>query len=218
MKKCHKTGTPWCLGLLEYLCTPLDEKTPSPANLIGHQFKGLCPTFSSLQESQDGTLEHLIEKRLREKLYHDKKSRTLADIPTGSTAAVLDHRLNTWTVGHILDRSNRSYTVELPNGKLIHRNRVDLRPTSVQFLPISTKPVSVSANVPDAVPLSSVTPPKTDSLTVSHPPKAPTPSKSCAKSVMESQPKVARPTTNVKDAAITTRSGRVVQPPTKLNL
>ena len=29
MKKCHETGTPWCLGLLEYLCTPLDQKTPS---------------------------------------------------------------------------------------------------------------------------------------------------------------------------------------------
>ena len=36
MKKCHETGTPWCLGLLEYLSTPLDEKTPSPSNLIGH--------------------------------------------------------------------------------------------------------------------------------------------------------------------------------------
>ena len=218
MKKCNETGKPWCLGLLEYLCTPLDEKTPSPSNLIGHQFKGLCPTFSSLQESQEGTLEHLIEKLLREKLYHDKKSRTLADIQTGSTAVVLDHMSNTWTVGHILDRSNRSYTVELPNDKVIHHNRVDLRPTSVQFQPISTKPVSVSANVPDAVPQSSVTPSKTDSLTVSHPPKAPTPSKSYAKAVMESQLKVARPTTNVKDAVITTRSGRVVRPPPKLNL
>ena len=85
MKKCHETNTPWHLGLLEYLCTPLDEKTPSPSNLVGRQFKGLCPTFSSLQESQEGTLEHLIVKRLWEKLYHDKKSRTLADIPTGSS-------------------------------------------------------------------------------------------------------------------------------------
>ena len=92
-----------------HLCTPLEEKTPSPSNLIGHQFKGLCPTFSSLQESQEGILEHLIEKHFCEKLYHDKKSRTLADIPTGSTAAILDHRSNTWTVDHILDRSNRSY-------------------------------------------------------------------------------------------------------------
>ena len=156
MKKCHETDTPWHLGLLEYLYTPLDEKTRSPSNLIGHQFKGLCLTFSSLQESQEGTLEHLIEKRLHEKLYHDKKSRALADIPTGSTTAILDHRSNTWTVGHILDRS---YTVELPNGKVIHHNRVDLRPTSVQFQPISTKPVSVSANVQDTAPPSSVTPP-----------------------------------------------------------
>ena len=210
MKKCHETGTPWCLGLLEYLCTPLNEKTPSPSNLIGHQFEGLCPTFSSLQESQGGTLEHLIEKRLHEKLYHDKKSRTLADIPTGSTAAILDHRSNTWTVGHILDRSNRSYTIELANGKVIYHNRVNLRPASVQFQPISTKPVSVSANVPGAVPPSSVTPPKTDSLTVSHLPKMPTPSKSYAKAIVESQLKVARSTTNVKDAFITTRSGHVV--------
>ena len=30
MKKCHETGTPWCLGLLEYLCTPLDEKNTIP--------------------------------------------------------------------------------------------------------------------------------------------------------------------------------------------
>ena len=133
MKMCHETGTPWHLGLLEYLCTPLDDKTPSPSSLIGCQFKGLCPTFSFLQESQEGTSEHLIERCLHEKLYHDKKSRTLADIPTGSYTAVLDHRSNTWTVGNILDRSNRSYTVKLPNGKIIHHNRVDLRPTVSNF-------------------------------------------------------------------------------------
>ena len=84
-EKYHETGTPWCLGLLEYLCTPLDDKTPSPSSLICHQFKGRCPTFSSLQESQEGTLELLIERCLHEKLYHGKKSRTLADIPTGSS-------------------------------------------------------------------------------------------------------------------------------------
>ena len=106
--------------------TPLDDKTPSPSSLIGPQFKGLCPTFSSLHESQEGTLEHLIERRLHEKLYHDKKSGTLADILTGSNAAVLDHISNSLTVGNILDQNNRSYTVKLPNGKIIHCNRVDL--------------------------------------------------------------------------------------------
>ena len=39
MKKCHETGTPWCLGLLEYLCTPIDDKTPSPSSLISESYK-----------------------------------------------------------------------------------------------------------------------------------------------------------------------------------
>ena len=207
MKKCHETGTPWYLGLLEYLCTPLDDKTPSLSSLVGHQFKGLCPTFSSLQESQEGTLEHLIKRR--EKLYHDKKSRTLVDIQTGSNAAVLDHRSNTWTVGNILDRSNRSYTVKLPNGKIIHRNRVDLRPTSVQFQSISAVPISLPAVTPNAGPSTVTKPSITDSLTVSQPPKAPNPSKSCTNTVVESQPRVARPASNVKGAVVTTRSGHV---------
>ena len=136
--------------------------TPSPSSLIGCQFKGLCPTFSSLQESQEGTLEHLIERCLCEKLYHYKKSRTQADIPAGSNAAVLDHRSNTWTVGNILNRSNRSYTVKLPNGKIIHHKRVDLRPTSVQFQPISAIPVSLPAVTPNAEPSTINKPPNTD--------------------------------------------------------
>ena len=119
MKKCHETGTPWRLGLLEYLCTPLDEKTPSPSSLLSRQFKGLCPIFSHTN-SGEGVLENLINRRLNEKLHHDRRSCTLEDIPTGSTAAVLDHRSNTWTVGHILDRTDRIYTVELPTGRGIH--------------------------------------------------------------------------------------------------
>ena len=200
MKNYHETGTPWHLDLLEYLCTPLDDKTPSPSSLIGHQFKGLCPTFSSSQESQEGTLQHLIERCLHEKMYHDKKSRTLADIPTGCNAAVLDHRSNTWTVRNIL-------AVKLPNGKIIHYNRADLRPTSVQFQPISAIPVSLPAVTPNGEPSTINKPPNTDSLTVSQPPKAPSLSKSCPNTVMESQPRVARPASKVKDAVVTTRSG-----------
>ena len=150
--------------------------------------------------------------------YHDKKSRTLADIPTGSNASVLDHRSNTWTVGNILDRNNRSYTVKVPNGKIIHRNRVDLWPTSVQFQPISAIPVSFPAVTPNAEPSTITKPQNTDSLTVSQPPKALSPSKSCANTVMESQPRVARPTSNIKGAVVTTRSKCIVWPPPKLNL
>ena len=73
MKKCHETGTPWCLGLLEYLCTPLDEKTPSPSSLLSRQFKGLCPIFNHTN-SGEGVLENLINRWLNEKLHHDRRS------------------------------------------------------------------------------------------------------------------------------------------------
>ena len=154
--------------------------------LLAVSSKDFVPLLAPPQESQEGTLEHLIERHLCEKLYHDKKSRTLADIPTGSNAAVLDHRSNTLTVENILDRSNRSYTVKLPNGKIIHHNRVDLRPTSVQFQPISAIPVSLPAVTPNAEPSTINKPPNTDSLTVSQPPKAPRPSKLCPNTVVES--------------------------------
>ena len=108
------------------------KKTPSPSSLLSRQFKGLCPIFSHTNSSE-GVLENLINRWLNEKLQHDRRSRTLEDIPIGSAAAVLDHRSNTWTVGHILDRTARRYTVELPTGRVIHQNCVDLRPTSVEF-------------------------------------------------------------------------------------
>ena len=125
-----------------------------------------------------------------------------------------------WTIDPILgllDRSNRSYTVKLPNGKIIHHNRVDLQPTSVKFQPISAIPVSLPAVTPNAGPSTVTKPSNTDSLTVSQPPKAPSPSKSCTDTVVEAQPIVARPASNVKGAVVTTRSGHV-RPPPKLNL
>ena len=51
MKKYHETGTPWRLGLLEYLCTPVDEKTPSPSSLLSREFRGLCPIFNHINSS-----------------------------------------------------------------------------------------------------------------------------------------------------------------------
>ena len=43
MKKCHETGTPWCLGLLEYLCTPLNDKTPFHRVLLAVSSKDFAP-------------------------------------------------------------------------------------------------------------------------------------------------------------------------------
>ena len=57
--------------------------------------------------------------------------------------------------------------MKLPNGKIIHHNRVDLQPTSVEFQPISATPVSLPVVTPNAEPSTITKLPNTDSLTVS---------------------------------------------------
>ena len=100
-----------------------------------------------------------------------------------------------WTIDPILGLLEifwteiAGYSVKLPNGKIIHHNRVDLQPTSVQFQPISAIPISLPSVTPNAEPSTITKPHKTDSLTVSQHPKAPSPSKSCANTVVESQPR-----------------------------
>ena len=56
------------------------------------------------------------------------------------------------TVGHILDRTDRRYTVELPTGRVIHWNHDDLRPTSVEFQCICQPNISIPADVQKPVP------------------------------------------------------------------
>ena len=62
--------------------------------------------------------------------------------------------------------------MKLLNGKIIHRNRVDLRPISVQVQPISAVPVSIPPVTPNAEPTTVTKPPNTDFLTVSQPSQA----------------------------------------------
>ena len=74
-----------------------------------------------------------------------------------------------WTIDPILGLLEifwteiTSYTVKLPNGKIIHQNKVDLQPTSVQFQPISAIPISLPAVTPNAEPSTITKPPNTDS-------------------------------------------------------
>ena len=135
------------------------------------------------------------------------------NIPTGSTAAVLDHHSNTWTIGQVLDRNERRYKVELPTGRVIHRNHVDLRPTSVEFQHIPN--ISVSGDMhrtPDPVPATM------DTKDCIHQSKKPQlPSQMLLKPVIKPTVGIAKSTT-ITSSKVTTHSGRVVKPPTKLNL
>ena len=96
MKKCNETKTNWRLGLLEYLCTPISEKIGSPAELLSQrQFKGLQPTLHArLRPSNcvsEGTTEQLIDRKLTEKVHHDRSAHDLNLVAIGSTVTYYNH-------------------------------------------------------------------------------------------------------------------------------
>ena len=106
MRKCKYTNPNWRLGLLEYLCTPLSEKLPSPAELLaGRQFKGLQTTLSEKltpdTSFSEQVMEQLVAKKEMEMLQHDKSTHDLQIFAIGSTVMYYDHRSKSWLVGRI---------------------------------------------------------------------------------------------------------------------
>ena len=105
--------------------------------------------------------------------------------------------------------------MELPTGRVIHRNQVDLRPTSVEFQYIPQSNISLSDNVKrthDPVPAN------TDTQTESSSPKVPTAKPIVSKTVVKPIVSIVKSSATTTGSKTTTHSGRVVKPPTKFNL
>ena len=91
MKCCGSTNKPWRISLLEYLATPLSAGLPSPAAMMGREFRGLLPHLQHFLP--DSTKECLVQ--CHENQIHPN-GHNLPDISIGSTVTFLDHRTNEW--------------------------------------------------------------------------------------------------------------------------
>ena len=91
MKCCASAGKSWRIALLEYLATPLSTGIPSPAAMMGRDFKGLLPH-----------LQHFVPDSTKEQLVqcHENQVSTgghdLSEISIGSNVTFLDHRMGEW--------------------------------------------------------------------------------------------------------------------------
>ena len=143
MKRCHSAGVSWRLALIEFLSTPGPDGK-SPAELCGHQFKGILPVLNPKTNEHDSDL--FSERKESEKKKFDTKSKQLPVLFIGSYLSYLNADLKSLSIGTIRARSHddRSYQVLTKNGNLISRNHVHLRPTSVQPVDKSAKPCYVN--------------------------------------------------------------------------
>ena len=145
MRKCMETGNSWHLGLLEYLCTPISDHVSSPSELLNRRYKGVQPflhfnakasTASFLPQEQ---IQEEQQKRQNMNEFHYNKSSVAQQksINEGSNVLVhiMDQKPKRREKGIVLHCNDKTYDIKLETGKIINRNRVDVRLSKLPFIP-----------------------------------------------------------------------------------
>ena len=210
MRKCMETGNSWHLGLLEYLCTPISDHIPSPSKPLNRRYRGVQPFLQF--HANASTASFLPQERIQNEqqnlnlneFHYNKTSVTQRKkINEGSNVLVhiTDQKPKCWEKDIVIKRNDKTYDVQLQTGKVINCNRVDVQPSKLPFIAKTPLPLpelkhtSANANVTKVTQHKALPPP----------PPIPIPP----------------PTANVNQCntmVTTTRSGRTVKPPVKMNL
>ena len=128
MKCCASAGKSWCIALLEYLATLLSTGIPSPAPMMGRDFRGLLPH-----------LQHFLPDSTKEQLVHHHENQVhtgghdLSEISIRSNVTFLDHRTREWYPAKVQSQEFQSYILITEQGCTISCNHIDIRPTNVSF-------------------------------------------------------------------------------------
>ena len=218
-------------ALLNYRNTPQQghEKSPAQRNL-GRRTRGLLPIADRLliPEGCNATCvkSAIQERRSQAKMYYDQKVGTpLPEAQIGDTVYLKPsphNKSKPWLYGVVTEKPTpRSYIVDTPKGQKVRRNRVQLRPTATPPPPVASQPMipphapaqSVSA-MPTvlSVPIAqhNAEPPHMEPSIVTEP--IPMPATPSQPAQAPDPPGAQTPNTYV------TRTGRVSNPPDRLNL
>ena len=195
VKKMLKKATDPYLALLEYRNTTIKGMKYSPAQILNsRRLRSKLPVSTKALEPEVTKDAHTEMLQLRDKMkkQYDQGSRDLAPLQAG--AKVWARMNNTWKPARIQTAhgSPRSYLLESESGHLIRRNRRQLKPRYDDYSPV-LEYLPIDLDQGDQVP---------DQPEVEVPVQVP------------NQPEVPEQAT----ARLTTRSGRVLKPPDRLDL
>ena len=207
LKKSDAAGQDPYLALLSYRTTPIDSNLPSPAKVLNQRdYRTQLPCSGRLQRSQtmECNQEQLQHRQDVQKQQYDGKSpRELQKLVPGQEVSVFQPRTKTWVPVEVKRETTqpRSYVVKTAGGSELKRNRVQLKlsgervSTSEEQLENNRDTSSYQPTTPMATP---------HEVLSSEPPQTPH--------------KPAQPTEKSNGLPLTTRSGRVVRKPSRLDL
>lgn len=128
IKKAIESNRDPYFALLELRNTPISNEIPSPNKLLlGRNVKGVMPDFLFENEHTE-VREKLVARQNRQKHYHDIRARDLPELKKGENVIVRNKK-GTWDSSKIVNLNNkpRSYNIEMPNGRILTRNRSHLK-------------------------------------------------------------------------------------------
>ena len=134
LKKAIQSGTDLQIALLCLRSTPLDHKTPSPAELLyGRKIRSNLPAKNGATQSIIDHHEWLESNRQKQtEQYNKDAGPELPELFPGMNVMVQEPDKSRWIPGTIQDKcpEPRSYTVKMPNGSILRRNRRYLKELS----------------------------------------------------------------------------------------
>ena len=133
MDKSKKAGNDIYLALLALRNTPNQALNSSPSQrLMSRRTRSNLPISENLlkPEAPENTQEKLELIRKKQKFYYDRHSKPLTPLIEGDKVRIRPYNLNNkeWKPASVIKRlDQRSYEVLTENGKVLRRNRVDIR-------------------------------------------------------------------------------------------
>ena len=146
MRKSHE----WSVCLLEYHLTPIRHQGQdnSPMKLMQHRtLWGILPVRQ--QETNQVNYERFRARKSEQSQY--QVGQDLPKLPVGSNVLYYSSVRNLWSPGVIVDRvHNRSYTIISQKGRMLYRNRIELKPYNKEVIIniIQTNKQTQTENIP----------------------------------------------------------------------
>ncbi|XP_028412146.1 uncharacterized protein K02A2.6-like [Dendronephthya gigantea] len=195
-QKARKSKVDPHMALLCLRSTPIDSQLSSPAELLfGRQIQDNLPR-RDLEQAKISpfrdVFSRLQERQTKQKYYYDRSTKSLPSLCQRQNVMVQNPRSLEWEPAEIeseIEKAPRSYNVSIPDGRELRRNRSQIRERSCKRVRINPSPESPKEIKPQSTQ-------EIDS-------PAAVQRSELAKSANDHY---------------TTRSGRIVKPPQRLNL
>jgi hypothetical protein len=146
LKKAKQSGTDPQMSLLCLRSTPVDSRTPSPAELLyGRKIRSNLPAKNEVRIGIQQEHDSLLEKSQIAAEYYNRTARSeLPELLPGMKVLVQQPNENKWVPGSVKQKCSepRSYVVQMPNGNEVRRNRRFLKNIS----PKANQQVDYNAN------------------------------------------------------------------------